>query len=360
MAILCKFPADSQEIRHLGGYLKDVTTKDFQPYFSITEVESSLLPTKIIIDLETVQKMTFNASFDIKKRQVAISSEFAVSSISLSILGGEELPISGFPKSLVARKVHKGDIIICCVVKKYADQYDSVGLSTSDAKMSRRHESELALRLSLSDEGSHEEIESLSTNYPEYQDLASEMKLAVFDFLQERITEACKNSEIVDPRITFLAEEIAVNDDVKKSRDCIKDLGTTILHIACAIGDSWLVELLIKSGFDIDARDVDGWTAYVVARVSGKAACKHLLREHMRFSGVYPGSKGILTPNSLSRDYENPIGSQVAIERDGLTVSVVGDNSPGRNIQVTSNHPIPPTISVFYFEINIIENSGYG
>lgn len=117
VAILCKFPADSQEIRHLGGYLKDVTTKDFQPYFSITEVESSLLPTKIIIDLETVQKMTFNASFDIKKSQVAISSKFAVSSISLSILGGEELPISGFPKSLVARNVHKGDIVICYVAK---------------------------------------------------------------------------------------------------------------------------------------------------------------------------------------------------------------------------------------------------
>lgn len=227
--------------------------------------------------------------------------------------------------------------------------------------MSRRHEPEPLLRLSLSDEGSHEEIESLSTNYPEYQNLSSEMKLAIFDFLQERITEACKKSEIVDPRITLLADEIAVNGDVKKSRDSIKDLKTTILHTACAIGDSWLVELLIKSGFDIHVRDVHGWTAYSVAHFSETAACKHLLREHMRFAGIYPGSEGALTPNRLVPLQKRPLVKNGArIEPDGLTVSVTLDR---RFIGFCSNHPITPTISVFYFEMysgmNSLKNGVY-
>lgn len=224
--------------------------------------------------------------------------------------------------------------------------------------MSRRHESELSLRLSLSDEGSHEEIESLSTNYPEYQDLPREMKLAIFDFLQDRMTEACKNSEIVDPRITFLAEEIAVIDDVKESRDRIEDLQTTILHTACAIGDSWLVELLIKSGFDTDARDVHGWTAYLVAHISGKAACKHLLREHMRSTGVYPSS-GVLTPDCLFRLQKIPNTKNcVTIEPDGLTASATLNK--GSDIPFCANHPIIPMSPVFYFEMNISRSFGNG
>lgn len=232
----------------------------------------------------------------------------------------------------------------------------SAGLSSSDAKLSRRHNSDHSLRLSLSDEASHEEIEYLSKNYPEYQDLSSEMKLAIFDFLQERITDTREKGEVIDPRITLLADEVAVNDEVVKSMNRIKDLKMTILHTACAIGDSWLVELLIKSGIDIHVPDAHNWTAYMVACANKQAACRHILREHMQRTGIYPGSENFLTPTGLVQLEGNPI----TIKPDGLTVLLTASDDRTWMNRVCPNHPISPTKKVFYYEITIIPTSQYG
>lgn len=107
--IHCKFPSASQEIRHLGEYLKNFTTKNFQPYFIIGEKGSTSEPTKVIISQPLIQRMMMNASFEVEFMLIPLSSESAITTISLSIVDGEELPISGLPRALLAKKAVKGN-----------------------------------------------------------------------------------------------------------------------------------------------------------------------------------------------------------------------------------------------------------
>lgn len=106
--IQCKFPSASQELRHLGEYFKNMTTLNFQPYFIIGEKGSSSEPIKIIITQQLIQGMMMNASFEVGPVSIPISTESAISTISLSIVDGEELSISGFPRALLTKKVLKG------------------------------------------------------------------------------------------------------------------------------------------------------------------------------------------------------------------------------------------------------------
>lgn len=107
--IHCKFPSASQEIRHLGEYLKNFTTKDFQPYFVIGEKGSNSEPIKVMISQPLIQRMMMNASFEVEPKPISHSTESAITTISLSIADGEELPISGFPRSLLAKKTVNGN-----------------------------------------------------------------------------------------------------------------------------------------------------------------------------------------------------------------------------------------------------------
>ena len=85
-----------------------MTTLNFQPYFIIGEKGSTSEPIKIIITQQLIQGMMMNASFEVGPVPIPISTESAISTISLSIVDGEELPISGFPRALLAKKVVKG------------------------------------------------------------------------------------------------------------------------------------------------------------------------------------------------------------------------------------------------------------
>ena len=106
--IQCKFPSASQELRHLGDYFKNMTTLNYQPYFIIGEKDSTSEPTQIIITQQLIQGMTMNASFELGPFLIPVSTESAITTISLSIVDGEELPISGLPRALMAKNVVKG------------------------------------------------------------------------------------------------------------------------------------------------------------------------------------------------------------------------------------------------------------
>lgn len=106
--IRCKFPCASQELRHLGDYFKNMTTLNFHPYFSIGEKDSNSEPVKIMITQEIIQGMTMNSSFEVGKVLLPVSTESTITTISLSIIYGEELPISGLPRALMAKNVVKG------------------------------------------------------------------------------------------------------------------------------------------------------------------------------------------------------------------------------------------------------------
>ena len=84
-----------------------MTTLNFQPYFIIGEKDSALEPIKILITQQLIQGMTMNASFEVGPVSIPVSTESATTTISLSIVDGEELPISGFPRALMAKNVVK-------------------------------------------------------------------------------------------------------------------------------------------------------------------------------------------------------------------------------------------------------------
>ena len=106
--IQCKFPSASQELRHLGDYFNNMTTLNYQPYFIIGEKNSTSEPTQIIITQQLIQGMTMNASFELGPVLIPVSAESAIATISLSVVDGEELPISGLPRVLMAKNVVKG------------------------------------------------------------------------------------------------------------------------------------------------------------------------------------------------------------------------------------------------------------
>lgn len=225
--------------------------------------------------------------------------------------------------------------------------------SPSDAESAKRQMSDLSSRLSMSDGLGHEDGESIGANYPEYQQLPDVMKLAIFDFLQERISVAAKRGEGIDPRIALLAEEVAVRGDVKELREeHMRDPKTTILHIACSIGHSWLVELQIKAGVDIHATDAHNWTSYMVAYANQQNACEHLLLEQMKSTEISSSWGGVFAPSKFFH------GDNLKVEPDGLTITA--QNMPNGSMSFHPNHPIPPSKRIFYFEITVLHSTRYG
>lgn len=66
-------------------------------------------PIKIMITQPLIERMMNKASFEIDPVLIPISSESAITTICLSIVEGEELPISGLPRALLAKKAVKGN-----------------------------------------------------------------------------------------------------------------------------------------------------------------------------------------------------------------------------------------------------------
>ncbi|KAL8687035.1 MAG: hypothetical protein Q9224_005271, partial [Gallowayella concinna] len=106
--IRCRFPSDSQEIRYLGDYLKNVSTVKFKPCFIFTEQESGTEPQEIPITIAVIKIMMMNASFNLETVHIPVSNENATITGFLSIVPGEALPISGFPRTLTPKKATKG------------------------------------------------------------------------------------------------------------------------------------------------------------------------------------------------------------------------------------------------------------
>lgn len=107
--IQCKFSSASQDIRRLGKYLMNLTTRNFQPYFVIGEKSSTSEPIKIKIAQPLIDRMMMNASFEVDPVLIPISNESAITTICLSMVDGEELSISGLPRALLAKKAVKGN-----------------------------------------------------------------------------------------------------------------------------------------------------------------------------------------------------------------------------------------------------------
>lgn len=66
-------------------------------------------PIKITITEPLIERMMNKASFKVDPVLIPISSESAITTICLSIVEGEELPISGLPRALLAKKTMKGN-----------------------------------------------------------------------------------------------------------------------------------------------------------------------------------------------------------------------------------------------------------
>ena len=108
--IRCRFPSGSLEIRRLGDYLRNATSQHFHPFFDIGEKDSNSEPLKVFIKQPLIEGMLMKALFGIDEVQIPVSSELAVTTIALSLVDGEMLPISGFPRVLLTTGVPRSNL----------------------------------------------------------------------------------------------------------------------------------------------------------------------------------------------------------------------------------------------------------
>ena len=108
--IKCRFPNNYKEIREMGEYLKDKTTERFEPYFRIYEQGSHSEAQRIPVKVDVIMKMITTASFSVGEVRIPDTGEATIIAISLSLIDGEELPISGFPRALFAKKTKTGSL----------------------------------------------------------------------------------------------------------------------------------------------------------------------------------------------------------------------------------------------------------
>ena len=354
--IQCKFLSASQEIRHLGEYLKNCTTRNFQPYFVIGEQSSTSEPIKIIITQPLIQRMIMNASFEVEKRLIPVSSESAITTISLSILDGEEIFISGFPRALF-KKVVKGNRP-SPTISRYLIFCASVALSPSSDEPPGRASRQLSFQ---GDESSSRSSESSDTVFPELQQLPRGAKLPIRDFLREQISRFKEGGEI--PRTMRLlaeaTEEVEDNDQDVETRDSETEGSGgpygTILHTAAAVGNYWLAKLQIKAGVDLSAYDGHNWTALMVATAQGHTSCIKLLSEQMNSREAKVARQPLLPSSLVTAEPKVSISAG----QKGLTAAMSTRYAVWlqKRIQARTNHPIPPHFLTFYYEITIL-NSG--
>ena len=381
--IQCKFPSDSQEIRNLGENLKNVTTQNFQPYFAIGEKDSGSTPSKIILTLDIIQKMTTNASFNVGLVQIPITSETAIASVCLSLISGEEHPISGFPRSLKAQKATKGEYASQNHHNLKSNRHTRTASSlypvVSPGTLSHRKRF-----FELRGEKDTQADESSGIVLPELHQLPRDAKLPIFRFVQGRIASFADRGEEVPLKLKILAEATECSndqstpeepsDDQSSAKESLDDKPAddemnnqktnyrggpygTILHTACVVGNKWVAELQIKSGVDVNAVDDHGWTASMIAKAQNHPKCAKLFSEHTLTKRVKT-SHEVLPPTGLIESEPN---SCVKISMDLQKVKLVEYHpSLQKRIQVRANHPIPPGALNFYYEITILKNGPLG
>ncbi|KAL8754211.1 MAG: hypothetical protein Q9199_004499 [Rusavskia elegans] len=319
--IRCRFPSDSQEIRRLGDYLKNVSTIKFKPHFIFTEQDSEMKPREIPITSTIIEMMMMNASFNLETVHIPVSNDNAVVTGTLSLVSGEHLPISGFPRAFASRKATKGNF----------------------------------------DETSSQQSEASTTAFPEIQQLPRDAKLLIWRFLHEKIEALASRDEEVPAKMTLVERACDVDsDEDDDDPDTSSGNGPygTVLHTACAIGNNWIIEMQIKARVDVTTLDDHRWTALMVAEVQGHAACSKILSDYMEEIGANIVADP-LPPSELVRtEPDDPI--YVDAEFFMGLPALWHYELIQKRVHVRANHPIPPRNTCFYFEMSIINNGPLG
>ncbi|KAH6848113.1 hypothetical protein B0I37DRAFT_376721 [Chaetomium sp. MPI-CAGE-AT-0009] len=156
---------------------------------------------------------------------------------------------------------------------------------------------------------------------------------------------------------TALAELILMNVELNADINLGDRRGKTLLHIAALVGDEDAV-LLLQQHEAKSTRDRDGWLPIDIATREGFRQLFHILSLTYRSPNNHQPILSYPEPTKWA-DSSNP--SKVVISDNGLVAFFADKNAPsesGRQTgalwSVISDHPIPPTVDEYYFEVEIL------
>lgn len=184
-------------------------------------------------------------------------------------------------------------------------------------------------------------------------------------FLQERISSFQSDHDI--PRkLKLLAEATAELYDeegnIEKGDKRTERRGSygTILHIASAVGNPFLVEVQIEAGADVAALNKHSWTALMVAQARLHEPCARILSEHMKIIGANPTPRALSPSGMVNFNHTESI----VFGPDNLTATPDSSAAAGgqnQNYLISANHPIPLDSPTFYYEMTILNigSDGY-
>lgn len=196
-----------------------------------------------------------------------------------------------------------------------------------------------------------------NSSFPKLQQLPKKAKLPIWYFLQEQLSNF-KGEKEIPRRMKLLLEAVKEIDDDEDENGENEDPEAegaggpydTILHTACVVGNYVLVVLQIEAGVDLFALDRHSWTALMVATAQGHADCANLLSLHMNTKEFQAAPPQSFLPSrfTLTRQQRELI----TINIDYLTA--VASPTLRRMTAIRSNHPIPPHLKTFYYEIEVV------
>jgi hypothetical protein len=109
--ICYRFPDESDELRFLGRYLRQLQSGQFQPFFVIAEEDEEAHGSLKMITKEAINAMIYDSTFEVDKLKIPLSSKLARTAISLCMSKDQELySISGFPRSLGSDGLQNGRV----------------------------------------------------------------------------------------------------------------------------------------------------------------------------------------------------------------------------------------------------------
>ena len=185
--------------------------------------------------------------------------------------------------------------------------------------------------------------------------------MLIWRFVHEKIEALTNRDEEVPAKMSLIEKACDVDsedDEVAPGKSNGNGPYGTVLHTACAIGNSWIVEMQIKARVDVTTLDDHCWTALMVAEVQGHAACSKILSDYLEEIGANIVANP-LRPTGLA---ETELGSPVSIDGEYFE-ALPGYWHPAfmqKRIHVRANHPIPPKDAYFYFEMSISGSGPYG
>ena len=197
---------------------------------------------------------------------------------------------------------------------------------------------------------------SLKTMFPELQSLPEYAKMPIRKFLRERIS-SFESAEDVSTKLKLLAEatESLYDEDGKLEEEGKGTdtgvAGGTILHTAAAVGNRYLIEVLIEAGADVTALDRHSWTALMVAKAQEHEKCSHILSRQMKTIGASYTTR----PLSPSRMTGYITKASIQLEPDNLIATFKPQNSNVGWMVLWADHPVPIDSHTFYYEMTILK-----